>query len=85
MRPHVATLARPLRFPPLFRHANAATARRHQQVQFAKDASSASLKGKPVATHSQDALSFSRQRDVTVVTLAADERYDVPDALVLGA
>jgi hypothetical protein len=84
MNPHVATLARPIRFPPLFRYANAATARRHQQVQFAKGASSASLQGRPVASDSKDALSFSRQGDVPVVKRGADERYDVPDALVSG-
>jgi hypothetical protein len=42
------------------------------------------VQGKPVASDSQDALSFSRQGDVTVVKLGADERYDVPDALVSG-
>jgi hypothetical protein len=42
------------------------------------------VQGKPVASDSQDALSFSRQGDVTVVKLGADERYDIPDALVSG-
>jgi len=42
------------------------------------------VQGKPVASDSQDALSFSRRGDVTVVKLGADERYDVPDALVSG-
>ena len=42
------------------------------------------VQGKPVASDSQDALSFSRRGDVTVVKLGTDERYDVPGALVLG-
>jgi hypothetical protein len=42
------------------------------------------VQGKPVASDSQDALSFSRRGDVTVVKLGTDERYDVPDALVTG-
>jgi hypothetical protein len=42
------------------------------------------VQGKPVASDSQDALSFSRQGDVTVVKLGTDERYDIPDALVSG-
>jgi hypothetical protein len=42
------------------------------------------VQGKPIASDSQDALSFSRQGDVTVVKLGADERYDIPDALVSG-
>jgi len=53
-------------------------------VQFSKGASSASLHGKPLAADSQDALSIFRQGDVTVVKPGADERYDVPGALVLG-
>ena len=42
------------------------------------------VQGKPVASDSQDALSFSRQGDVTVVKLGADERYEIPDAFVAG-
>ena len=42
------------------------------------------VQGKPVASDSQDALSFSRQGDVTVVKLGTDERYEIPDALVSG-
>ena len=42
------------------------------------------VQGKPIASDSQDSLSFSRQGDVTVVKLGTDERYDVPDALVFG-
>ena len=42
------------------------------------------VQGKPVASDSQDALSSSHQGDVTVVKLGADERYDIPDALVSG-
>jgi len=42
------------------------------------------VKGKPVASDSADPLTFARQGDVTTVKLGADERYEIPDALVAG-
>ena len=42
------------------------------------------VKGKPVASDSADPLTFTRQGDVTTVKLGADERYEIPDALVAG-
>jgi hypothetical protein len=42
------------------------------------------VKGKPVASDSPDALTFTRQGDVTTVKLGADEWYAIPDALVMG-
>ena len=40
--------------------------------------------GKPVASDAADALSFTRQGDVTQVKIAPDERYDIPDAFLRG-
>jgi hypothetical protein len=40
------------------------------------------VQGRPIASDSPDALSFTRQDDVTVVKLGADERYEIPDAFV---
>ena len=42
------------------------------------------VKGQAVASDATDTLSATRQGDVTVVKLGADERYEVPDALVSG-
>jgi hypothetical protein len=42
------------------------------------------VKGQPVASDSTDPLTFTRQGDVTTVKLGADERYEIPDALVTG-
>jgi hypothetical protein len=44
------------------------------------------VKGKPVASNAQarDALSFERKGDTTIVKIGADERYEIPDALVTG-
>jgi hypothetical protein len=32
----------------------------------------------------RDALTFERRGDVTIVTLGTSERYEIPDALVMG-
>jgi hypothetical protein len=42
------------------------------------------VKGQPVASDSTDPLTFTRQGDVTTVKLGADERYEIPEALVTG-
>jgi hypothetical protein len=44
------------------------------------------VKGKPMASNAQalDALSFERRGDVTVVKLGTSERYEIPDALIMG-
>jgi hypothetical protein len=42
------------------------------------------VKGKPVGSDSPEPLTFTRQGDVTTVKLGADERYEIPDALVTG-
>jgi hypothetical protein len=42
------------------------------------------VKGKPVAVDTMEPLSATRQGDVTVVKVGADERYDVPDAFLNG-
>lgn len=40
--------------------------------------------GAPAAPDSAQALVSSRQGDVVTVRVGADERYDVPDALLTG-
>ena len=42
--------------------------------------------GRPVASNAQamDALSSERQGDTTIVKLGAQERYEIPDALITG-
>jgi hypothetical protein len=42
------------------------------------------VKGEPVASDSPDPLTFTRKGDLTIVTLGADERYEIPDVLVTG-
>ena len=44
------------------------------------------VKGTPVASNAQamDTLSYERRGDVTIVKLGATERYEIPDALVVG-
>jgi hypothetical protein len=42
------------------------------------------VKGKPVASDTQDPMTFSRKDDVTIVTFDTDERYEIPDMLVFG-
>jgi len=42
------------------------------------------VRGAPVASDSTDPLSHSRDGDRTVVKFGADERYEIPDALVRG-
>jgi hypothetical protein len=42
------------------------------------------VQGKPVASDSSDALSFSRKADLNIVSLGADKRYEIPDALLRG-
>jgi len=42
------------------------------------------VKGKPVASDTQDPMTFSRKDDVTIVTFDTDERYEIPDALIFG-
>ena len=42
------------------------------------------LKGDPVASDSQDPMTFSRQGDNTLVNFGAEESAEVPDALVRG-
>lgn len=40
--------------------------------------------GKPVASDSQTAMTFTRKDDVTFITFDSGERYEIPDALVSG-
>jgi hypothetical protein len=43
--------------------------------------------GKPVASSAQDVnepLTYERKGDTTTVRLGAEERYEIPDALVRG-
>jgi hypothetical protein len=40
--------------------------------------------GAPVASDSPETMAHSRDGDRTVVKFGADERYDVPDALIRG-
>jgi len=42
------------------------------------------VKGNPVASDSQFELTFSRKGDLSIVNLGNDERYEIPDALVVG-
>lgn len=42
------------------------------------------VKGKPAASDSPDALTVSRKGDLTIVNLGTDERYEIPDAFVVG-
>jgi hypothetical protein len=42
------------------------------------------VRGKPVTSDSAEAMTFTRQEDVTVVTFGEGERYEIPDALVFG-
>ena len=42
------------------------------------------VKGKPVASDSQDPMTFSRRDDLTTIIFGTDERYEIPDALVFG-
>lgn len=42
------------------------------------------VKGKPVASDSQDPMTFSRKDDTTIVTFDTDERYEIPDAFIFG-
>lgn len=40
--------------------------------------------GKPVAADSAEAMTFTRKGDATTVRFGADERYEIPDALLTG-
>jgi hypothetical protein len=40
--------------------------------------------GKPVAADAPEPITFSRQGDDTLIRIGSDERYTIPDALVLG-
>jgi hypothetical protein len=40
--------------------------------------------GAPVASDSTEAMAHSRDGDRTLVKFGADERYDLPDALIRG-
>jgi len=42
------------------------------------------VKGKPVASDSQDPVTFSRKGDLSIVRFGTDERYEIPDALIVG-
>ena len=42
------------------------------------------VKETPVASDGQGALTFTRNRDVTIVRVGEDERYDIPDAFIIG-
>ena len=42
------------------------------------------VQGRPVVVDSMDALSATRQGDTTIVKIGQDERYDVPDAFLMG-
>jgi hypothetical protein len=42
------------------------------------------VQGKPVAADTMDAVTFTRQGDVTVVKVGDNESYDVPDAFLNG-
>jgi hypothetical protein len=41
-------------------------------------------KGKPVASDSAEAMTSTKKDDVTTVRFGADERYEIPDALLTG-
>jgi hypothetical protein len=42
------------------------------------------LKGTPAASDSTEALTSTRQGDLTTVRVGADERFEIPDALLTG-
>jgi hypothetical protein len=42
------------------------------------------VKGIPVASDSTESLTHSHEGDLSVVKFGADERYEIPDALLLG-
>lgn len=42
------------------------------------------VKGKPVSADAAEAVSATRDGDVTVVKVGTDERYDIPDPLLAG-
>ncbi|HQR10906.1 MAG TPA: hypothetical protein PLW68_06200 [Casimicrobiaceae bacterium] len=42
------------------------------------------VQGKPIASDAADAMTYSRQGDLTVVKFGTDERYEVPDAFLAG-
>ena len=42
------------------------------------------VQGKPVASDSSEAMTYTRQGDVTTVTFESGERYEIPDALITG-
>jgi hypothetical protein len=42
------------------------------------------VQGNPVASDSPEALTSTRQGDLTTVRVGADERFDIPDALCSG-
>ena len=42
------------------------------------------VKGSPVASDSTEPLTYSHEGDLNVVKLGADERYEIPDALIWG-
>jgi hypothetical protein len=42
------------------------------------------VKGIPVASDSTESLTHSHEGDLSVVKFGADERYEIPDALILG-
>ncbi|MBS1142155.1 MAG: hypothetical protein H6R13_3608 [Proteobacteria bacterium] len=42
------------------------------------------VKGLPVASDSTEALTYTRQGDLTTIRIGADERVEVPDALIVG-
>lgn len=42
------------------------------------------VKLQPMASDSRDAMTFSRQGDVTTVSIGKEERVDIPDVLIAG-
>jgi len=42
------------------------------------------VQGKPVASDATDPLTVTRKGELSVVTLGSDERYEIPDVLVIG-
>jgi hypothetical protein len=42
------------------------------------------IKGKPVASDSPERLSTVRKGDLSIVNLGSEERFEIPDVLVIG-
>jgi hypothetical protein len=42
------------------------------------------IKGKPVASDAQASMTVTRNKELSIVRIGADEQYEIPDALVFG-